>query len=67
MFYEGEIKGYDSATGKHHILYDDSEDEYISLSTEKIKWMVPPGLVTEKKGHRSNHRGSYGARSLPRP
>eukprot|EP00873_Tetraselmis_striata_P037975 jgi/Tetstr1/458239/TSEL_044727.t1 len=59
VFYEGEIKGYDSATGKHHILYDDSEDEYISLSTEKIKWMVPPGLVTEKKGHRSNHRGSY--------
>lgn len=61
VFYEGEIKGYDSATGKHHILYDDTEDEYISLSTEKIKWMVPPSTSTEKKsGPGRRHRSAYG-------
>uniref|UniRef100_A0A061QY62 Tudor domain-containing protein n=1 Tax=Tetraselmis sp. GSL018 TaxID=582737 RepID=A0A061QY62_9CHLO len=59
-FYNGEIRGYDSATGKHHIHYDDNEDEYISLSTEKVKWMVPPGDQEPKPGPRRRNRSNYG-------
>lgn len=61
VFYPGEIRGYDSATGKHHIHYDDNEDEHISLSTEKIKWIVPPGVPERKESHRRKQRGASGA------
>ncbi|KAK9824439.1 hypothetical protein WJX72_010256 [[Myrmecia] bisecta] len=44
IFYDGEIIGYDPSTGRHEILYDDGEAEYISLSVERVKWVLPPGV-----------------------
>ncbi|CAL8467270.1 g6807 [Coccomyxa elongata] len=44
VFYAAEIIGFDTGTGRHQVLYDDGEEEMVSLTTEKVKWMLPPGV-----------------------
>ena len=36
--YEGQLIAFEAATGLHHILYIDGEDEWINLSAEQIVW-----------------------------
>ncbi|GAB4820373.1 hypothetical protein N2152v2_007419 [Parachlorella kessleri] len=45
VFYSGEVSGFEAATGRHTVAYDDGDVRTISLSTDKMKWMVPPGCV----------------------
>ncbi|KAK9832914.1 hypothetical protein WJX74_001631 [Apatococcus lobatus] len=40
-FYAGEVISFDTATGRHEVLYDDGEKEHISLTSEKVKWVLP--------------------------
>lgn len=40
----GEVLAYNAATGRHHIGYDDGEDEWIVLESESVVWVQPPGL-----------------------
>ncbi|GJW16990.1 DNA mismatch repair protein MSH6, partial [Tanacetum coccineum] len=42
-WYQGYIKSFDKASGKHLIQYDDSEEEVLDLSTEKFE------LIEEEK------------------
>ncbi|KAK9916747.1 hypothetical protein WJX75_006528 [Coccomyxa subellipsoidea] len=44
LFYPAEITGFDTGTGRHQVLYDDGEEEMVSLTTEKVKWLLPPGV-----------------------
>lgn len=41
MFYDARIIGYDNATGRHQILYNDNQIETISLHGEKLVWRLP--------------------------
>nr|AAT67045.1 DNA mismatch repair protein [Petunia x hybrida] len=38
-WYEGFVKSFDSASGKHLVEYDDGEEEMIELAEEKIEWV----------------------------
>lgn len=38
-WYEGCVKSFDKATGKHLIQYDDDEEESLELAKEKIEWV----------------------------
>lgn len=44
-FYEGKVTGYNCATGRHDVLYDDNETENLSLSSEKVIWRIPPNCL----------------------
>lgn len=39
-WYQGCVKHFDEIAGKHLVLYDDAEEELLSLSREKIEWLV---------------------------
>ncbi|GMH35087.1 hypothetical protein BSKO_02955 [Bryopsis sp. KO-2023] len=49
-FYEGKVTGYNNATGRHDVLYDDNETENLSLSSEKVIWRLPPSKSGRRKG-----------------
>ncbi|KAI4349732.1 hypothetical protein L6164_010292 [Bauhinia variegata] len=38
-WYEGCVKSFDKATGKHLVKYDDDEEESLDLAKEKIEWV----------------------------
>ncbi|XP_057966669.1 DNA mismatch repair protein MSH6 isoform X2 [Malania oleifera] len=38
-WYEGCVKSFDKIAGKHLVQYDDSEEEVLVLSKEKIEWV----------------------------
>lgn len=38
-WYEGSVKSYNKITGKHLVQYDDSEEESLDLTKEKIQWV----------------------------
>ncbi|XP_073283875.1 DNA mismatch repair protein MSH6 [Primulina huaijiensis] len=38
-WYEGCVKSFDKLSGKHLVLYDDSEEELLNLSGENIEWV----------------------------
>ena len=50
MSYEGQVLAYKPATGLHHVLYLDGEDEWLSLVEEQTQWLehhrgtIPAGL-----------------------
>ncbi|KAJ6879899.1 hypothetical protein NC652_033281 [Populus alba x Populus x berolinensis] len=58
-WYEGRVKSYDDESKKHLIQYDDSEEELLDLSNEKIEWVEP--CVKKFKRLR---RGSLGFRKI---
>lgn len=35
-FYEGEVVGYDNASGRHHLVYDSGEQEHVHLASIKV-------------------------------
>jgi hypothetical protein len=43
---------------RHEILYDDEETEQISLSAERVKWILPPGLMDGAKPKRRRGRST---------
>ena len=51
MSYEGQVLAYKAATGLHHVLYSDGEDEWLSLVKEQTQWLehhrgtIPAGLL----------------------
>ncbi|XP_073149982.1 DNA mismatch repair protein MSH6 isoform X2 [Henckelia pumila] len=38
-WYEGCVKSFDKLSGKHLVVYDDSEEEVLHLSEENIEWV----------------------------
>ncbi|KAL8149108.1 hypothetical protein AgCh_006203 [Apium graveolens] len=38
-WYEGYVKSFDRVSGKHLVQYDDSEEELLDLSKEKVEWI----------------------------
>lgn len=44
-WYEGRVESFDGACGKHLVRYDDSEEEVLDLSKEKIEWVEEPAVV----------------------
>lgn len=38
-WYEGCVKSFDKVSGKHWVQYDDSEEELLDLSKEKVEWI----------------------------
>lgn len=47
-WYYGLVNDYDSETKLHHIKYDDRDEEWISLQTERFKLLLLPGEVPSK-------------------
>ncbi|KAG8369538.1 hypothetical protein BUALT_Bualt14G0023900 [Buddleja alternifolia] len=39
-WYSGHVVGYDSDTGRHHVKYEDGEEENLILSNERIKFHI---------------------------
>eukprot|EP00798_Chlamydomonas_sp_ICE-L_P013747 gene13747-19649_t len=56
MWCPGEVSGFSSITGRHQILYNDGEEEWLDLSSEQILWgsipsrTVPHPMVTPVLG-----------------
>eukprot|EP00884_Botryococcus_braunii_P017964 jgi/Botrbrau1/4851/Bobra.0032s0012.1 len=44
-FEDADVVSYDNGTGKHSIVYDDGSTDVVSLSTCKLKWVLPPNVV----------------------
>lgn len=44
-FYPGEIVGFDEASGKHDVQYDDGEEGQANLAVDRVKWVLPPGAA----------------------
>ena len=41
-FYPGLVQAFDATTGRHHVLYADGDEEHLCLSSESLKWLLPP-------------------------
>ncbi len=39
----GWVLAHDPRSGRHHILYDDGEDEWADLQADALEWSPPPG------------------------
>ncbi|OIV96515.1 hypothetical protein TanjilG_07907 [Lupinus angustifolius] len=51
-WYLGLVNDYDEEKKAHHIKYDDREEEWISLHTEKFKLLLLPSEVPGKSGRK---------------
>lgn len=49
-FYCGEIVGFDPASGRHEVAYDDGEEGPLNLGVDKVKWILPPGAAGGRRG-----------------
>lgn len=50
-FYTGTVQAFDAAMSRHHVLYNSSDEEYLLLAVEHIKWLQsppPPAARTAK-------------------
>ncbi|GLJ19028.1 hypothetical protein SUGI_0341380 [Cryptomeria japonica] len=45
-WYEGCLKSYDQASGRHVVLYDDGEEEHVVLAEEKVEWLENDSKIT---------------------
>ena len=43
VFYSGELVGYDASTHRFEVSYDDGEENTISLASDRLKFVLPPG------------------------
>lgn len=41
-FYCGTIQAFDSAMSRHHLVYNDGDEEHLQLGGEHVKWLSPP-------------------------
>jgi hypothetical protein len=48
-FYSGEVVGYDAATGRHEVAYDDGEEGPLVLGADRVKWILPPGAAVDRE------------------
>ncbi|PRW60087.1 Histone-lysine N-methyltransferase ATX2 [Chlorella sorokiniana] len=71
-FYAGEVVGYDAASGRHEVAYDDGEEGGLDLRLDKVKWVLPPGAAVDREKldageghHRVHHRRRAGDDSDP--
>lgn len=46
-FYEGDVRDFDNSTGRHKVLYNDGEEEWLSLRNERVIWRLPPTDETD--------------------
>jgi hypothetical protein len=46
-FYPGEVSGFDEASGKHEVSYDDGEEGTVALAEDAVKWVLPPGMAVD--------------------
>ena len=56
QFYCGSVNAYDSVSGKHRVLYDDDEWEFIDLGVEPVLTEVTPPFVMEVVSSRAGRR-----------
>ncbi|KAL2346816.1 hypothetical protein Fmac_000816 [Flemingia macrophylla] len=58
IWYHGLVDNYDNETKRHHIKYDDREEEWINLQPERFKLLLlpseVPGKVGKKRASRKN-------------
>lgn len=47
-WYFGLVKDYDPATGLHHVKYDDRDEEWIDLRSERFKLLLFPSEISGK-------------------
>ncbi len=60
QWYRGEVLAFDRRRGRHLVLYDDGEDEWLALDQETLAWhklvrganMLCPGI---KPGEAAGH------------
>ncbi len=65
QWYRGEVIGYDAATSRALLLYDDGEDEWVDLGQEELSWHcqlaghsgVYPGVPRGEDAARRGGRG----------
>ncbi|XP_020228543.1 uncharacterized protein LOC109809605 [Cajanus cajan] len=50
IWYHGLVDGYNNETRCHHIKYDDREEEWINLQSERFKLLLLPSEVPGKAG-----------------
>ncbi|BDA40778.1 probable DNA mismatch repair protein MSH6 at C-terminar half [Coccomyxa sp. Obi] len=46
-FYVGEVIGFDNVTGRHHVLYDNGDQEHLALNAAKVCWVMPPSVSSQ--------------------
>ncbi|XP_044975115.1 uncharacterized protein LOC123442978 isoform X3 [Hordeum vulgare subsp. vulgare] len=63
-WYFGLVKKYDPVTKRHHVKYDDKDEEWINLQNERIKLLLLPGEGrrrcinnTSRKARKVNYEG----------
>lgn len=39
QYHQGQLISFRAETGRHHVLYEDGEDEWLELSQERLKWL----------------------------
>lgn len=42
----GQVLTFNATTGRHHIGYEDGEDEWLELAREPLLWLQPPCAAT---------------------
>ena len=48
-YFAGNVAAYDAVNGKHHVRYDDGDEEWIALSRHDLKWDVDAEEAEPKK------------------
>jgi len=48
-YFAGNVAAYDAANGKHHVRYDDGDDEWIALAKHDVKWDADAEAEAKKK------------------
>ena len=48
-YFAGNVAAYDAVNGKHHVRYDDGDDEWIALSRHDVKWDADAEAEAKKK------------------
>ena len=59
QFYCGTVNAYDTASGKHRVLYDDGEWEFIDIGVEPVLTDMEPPIdptVKEKSDNRAGRK-----------
>ena len=56
QYYCGSVNAFDSVSGKHRVLYDDDEWEFIDLGVEPVLTDMMPAFVTAVQSSRAARR-----------
>ncbi|XP_020698156.2 DNA mismatch repair protein MSH6-like [Dendrobium catenatum] len=61
-WYEGHVRSFDEASGKHVIQYDDGEEEFLDMEKEKIEWVEAKRPRNLRRLRRMSGSGSPAAK-----